>query len=225
MKKLWIPIFILFFFSTAGAGIFVEWNSNVEADLAGYKLYAGSGSEALKPVGSAAKDSGRWEIPDSLNLLSHFAVTAFNFSGDESGFSSIISRDIFAVSYEKNTLEFYVPENGSASVYINGKLFADILGAPGDTVLVRLPRVMAYGGECVVELSTGAAYAFELFVTGDADHDGIIGVFDQAAFDVAFGTTTQSTRYNPEFDFDADGDVDVWDQVEFDSLFGMAKNE
>jgi hypothetical protein len=225
MKKLLFVAAVLCFWVSAQASIYLAWDANSEADLAGYKIYAGPDSAEMTSLQELGAEVTRWEVPDSLWQLTHFAVTAVNYSGMESDFSDIIVREIFAISYEQNSLEFYVPANEGASVYINGKLFADIYGTPGDTVAVILPRITAYGGECVVELSTGAAYAFELFVTGDTNHDGIVGVLDQAAFDYAFGSTTESLRYNIEFDFDRDGDVDVFDQVEFDKIFGMVKNE
>ncbi|MFY9270806.1 MAG: conjugal transfer protein TraN [Candidatus Manganitrophaceae bacterium] len=69
------------------------WNPNLEADLAGYKMYYGSASRNY----TASVDVGLTEtpqnpthtlrdLPDGITL--YFAVTAYDTSGNESGFSN-----------------------------------------------------------------------------------------------------------------------------------------
>jgi len=73
------------------SGVKVSWDANIEADLAGYKIYYG-------------KDSGSYQSQVSVgNIISYqlsgfeagkkyyFAVTALDSSGNESGFSDEVS--------------------------------------------------------------------------------------------------------------------------------------
>jgi len=71
----------------ADATIDVQWSANTEADLAGYKMYRGSTSGiyttsqdvGITPSGTFANvDDGTWFI----------AVTAYDTSGNESGYSN-----------------------------------------------------------------------------------------------------------------------------------------
>jgi hypothetical protein len=78
------------------------WNPNSETDLAGYKVYYGTSPENY----SVAIDVGQTNTPSapqySLNNLAdgttfYFAVTAYNTSSNESGFSNEVSKTTLPV--------------------------------------------------------------------------------------------------------------------------------
>ena len=84
-------VFILLFFCIpalgSAASIRVSWNANTEADLAGYKVYYGTASRSY----GAHVDVGNVTSCQLDNISSgatcHVAVTAYDTSGNESGYS------------------------------------------------------------------------------------------------------------------------------------------
>jgi hypothetical protein len=71
-----------------GASVRVSWNANSESDLGGYKVYYGTRSETYANV----QDVGMVTSADVEGLSQgrdyYFAVTAYDVSGNESGFSN-----------------------------------------------------------------------------------------------------------------------------------------
>jgi len=76
------------------AEVFIEWNPNSEADLAGYKLYYGTTSRTqgsyAETVVINGKDSTHWSLTLPGDTY-YFALTAYDISGNESGFSDEVS--------------------------------------------------------------------------------------------------------------------------------------
>lgn len=96
-----IILFCLFFFlntvSAFAENMDLSWDSNTESDLAGYKVYYGS-------------SSGNYGIPIDIGNRTtytltgldlgtyYFSVTAYDTSGNESGFSNEVSKTILTSS-------------------------------------------------------------------------------------------------------------------------------
>lgn len=89
MKNL---IFLIMFLPALvfGADVTLTWDANTEEDIAGYKIYQGEATGDY----SVIKDCG---IPENLQCVMHdmaesktyyFAATAYDTSGNESGFSN-----------------------------------------------------------------------------------------------------------------------------------------
>jgi len=76
------------------ASIKVTWNANTEDDLAGYKIYYGTASGVYgDPIDVGNVTNGI--IPDVADKTVYYvAVTAYDTSGNESGFSQEVSVDI-----------------------------------------------------------------------------------------------------------------------------------
>lgn len=76
------------------ASIKVTWNPNTEDDLAGYKIYYGTASGVYgDPIDVGNVTNGI--IPDVADKTVYYvAVTAYDTSGNESGFSQEVSVDI-----------------------------------------------------------------------------------------------------------------------------------
>ncbi len=72
----------------------LSWNPNSESDLAGYKVYYGNSSGSY----SSSIDAGNQTSYTISNLVEgeiyFFAATAYDFSGNESGYSNEVSYDV-----------------------------------------------------------------------------------------------------------------------------------
>lgn len=76
----------------------LTWDQNTEADLAGYKVYMGTSSGQYGPpvdVGLTATPQAPRHVIEPLSDGAYFfAVTAYDQSGNESGFSNEVTRTI-----------------------------------------------------------------------------------------------------------------------------------
>ncbi|HOI08654.1 MAG TPA: hypothetical protein PK213_16140 [Deltaproteobacteria bacterium] len=69
------------------ATVRVSWNANTEPDIAGYKLYGGTSSGTYTYVVDTGLNTSR-DVPNLSNGAHYyFAVTAYDTSGNESGYS------------------------------------------------------------------------------------------------------------------------------------------
>jgi hypothetical protein len=72
----------------SAARIHVIWNPNTEPDLAGYRIYHGTESGQYgEPVDVGNVTGHVMEITPEYGATHYFAVTAYDTSGNESGFS------------------------------------------------------------------------------------------------------------------------------------------
>ena len=71
------------------ATIQVNWNPNTEEDLAGYRLYVGTASGQYgEPVDVGNVTGHVMEITPEYGATYYFALTAYDTSGNESGYSA-----------------------------------------------------------------------------------------------------------------------------------------
>lgn len=96
MKNIIILCLIFLTACTAFSAVIVSWNTNTEKDLAGYKIYFGKKSRLYENTVTVNTDTSH--IIDNYRFLEgakyYFAVTAFDSSGNESGFSEEVSVTI-----------------------------------------------------------------------------------------------------------------------------------
>lgn len=90
MKKLLTILAILAIAGIAQAAtINVSWNPNTEPDLSGYKLYHGTASGQYgEPVDVGNVTGHVMEITPQHGATYYFALTAYDTSGNESGYSA-----------------------------------------------------------------------------------------------------------------------------------------
>jgi hypothetical protein len=92
-----INIFTLFFlgYSTAvfAGDVFLSWNANTEPDLAGYKVRYGTASGSYGTIINIG-DQTTYTVTGLGFGTYYFAVTAYDTSGNESGFSNEVSKMI-----------------------------------------------------------------------------------------------------------------------------------
>ncbi len=81
----------------------LSWNPNSESDLAGYKVYYGNSSRSY----SINVNVGNQTSYTVSNLVEgeiyYFAATAYDFSGNESGYSNEVSYDVPITSLPEDT--------------------------------------------------------------------------------------------------------------------------
>lgn len=89
MKKLLTILAILAIAGIAQAAtVQVTWNPNTEPDLAGYRLYVGEASGQYgEPVDVGNVTGHVMEITPEYGATYYFALTAYDTSGNESGYS------------------------------------------------------------------------------------------------------------------------------------------
>jgi hypothetical protein len=90
MKKLFTILAILAIAGIAQAAtVQVTWNPNTEEDLAGYRLYVGEASGQYgEPVDVGNVTGHVMEITPQHGAMYYFALTAYDTSGNESGYSA-----------------------------------------------------------------------------------------------------------------------------------------
>lgn len=90
MKKLLTILAILAIAGIAQAAtVQVTWNPNTEPDLSGYKLYHGTASGQYgEPVDVGNVTGHVMEIAPQYGATYYFALTAYDTSGNESGYSA-----------------------------------------------------------------------------------------------------------------------------------------
>jgi hypothetical protein len=89
MKKLFTILAILAIAGIAQAAtVQVTWNPNTEPDLSGYKLYHGTASGQYgEPVDVGNVTGHAMQITPEYGATYYFALTAYDTSGNESGYS------------------------------------------------------------------------------------------------------------------------------------------
>ena len=89
MKKLFTILAILAIAGIAQAATLqISWNANPDTDLAGYKVYQGTASGQYgTPVDVGNVTGHVMEITPQYGATYYFALTAYDTSGNESGYS------------------------------------------------------------------------------------------------------------------------------------------
>lgn len=121
MKKWLTALLVLIPSICLAASVSLQWDPNTEPDLAGYKVYYSEGT--LSPAGATiidVRNQTTATIPNlDLTKKYSFAVTAYNTSGLESGYSNIVTvYDLPAPStFKLQGITF--PRTGVAAVTLN----------------------------------------------------------------------------------------------------------
>jgi hypothetical protein len=91
-----IPVSLTLSASTAGTAT-LTWNANTESDVAGYKVYRGTGSGTYgAPLATLPKTTTSYAATGLQNGTTYFfVITAYDNVGNESVFSNEVSKSIF----------------------------------------------------------------------------------------------------------------------------------
>jgi hypothetical protein len=238
----------------------VAWNANVtDADLAGYRLYVSTDSTIFNLAPSAAKplafktfDIGTGVTDQIVTNLDaskvwSFGVTSLDLSGNESGFSNIVSGQPSSTP----TIRTLSPTSalqgqGATNVTITGANFlasSTVSFGPGITVgsintsgvpttlvasitVAKLAQAKSY--DLTVTNPGGSAGVKKAALTvgvraGRADIDGSnrIDGGDFLSLLLGFPSMSGDAHYSTAIDLDVDGKVDGADLAIFFSFFGM----
>ena len=92
MKVLLLTICLLALaFSAHAADVTLTWDANTESDLAGYRVYQGSGSNPTTFTRVQQVAATTATIKGLDNTSHSFAVTAYNTAGMESAYSNVVT--------------------------------------------------------------------------------------------------------------------------------------
>lgn len=87
--NLTIAVLFLFVGILHAASIELGWDANSETDLAGYKVYQGY-TTSLTLAATLGKTTSYTFTNATTGRRRYYAVTAFNTSGQESGYSNLV---------------------------------------------------------------------------------------------------------------------------------------
>ena len=115
---------LVFFYVTLGGLAFpgdlrLAWNPNVEPDLAGYKIYYGS-SPGLPLTSIIVGNQATYTVTGLGPGTYYFAVTAYNNSGIEGGFSNEVSAIVTGPNTPLIASPSLVGPGGSVTVSWSG---------------------------------------------------------------------------------------------------------
>jgi hypothetical protein len=201
-----VAISISFFLpanSMAGE-VTLEWDLNIEPDIAGYVVYWGTTSRCYSDsvdVGnqnsytvSGLEDGGTY----------YFAVTAYDGIRNESAFSNEVHMVVSAIDSDADGLS----DADEISIYSTDPLNAD---TDGDGAVDGLE--VAYGSDPLDVLSVP-------YCAADFDHDGDVNDTDMMLFMAEYGRAICSNSCDG--DFDSDGDVDGVDFTLIGKSYGTS---
>lgn len=96
MKSLALTIILIFGLTSivSAETVGLAWNANTESDLSGYRVYVGTESRAYRmPIDVG--NTTAYEVLDlEAGITYFFAVTAYDTSGNESGFSNEVTETV-----------------------------------------------------------------------------------------------------------------------------------
>ena len=107
------PTRAVVFQGSSGNTVTLAWDANTEPDLAGYKVYWGrsSGKYENTPVPTVAPSANpTFTTPALPNGTWYFAVTAYNTTGMESGYSNEVSTTIATAPAPPKGLRIWVAQ-------------------------------------------------------------------------------------------------------------------
>jgi hypothetical protein len=86
-----VLFFLLILPLMPSASVTVSWDANKESDLRGYKIYYGTASRSYSQVLDVGNVTSRRISGLEVGVQYFFAVTAYDFSGNESDFSNEVN--------------------------------------------------------------------------------------------------------------------------------------
>lgn len=118
MKKTLLILILLCFVSLALAGdVTVSWDANTEADLAGYKVYYGTGSGNYQNIVDVANVTSHQITELAEGFTYFFAVTAYDSTGNESEYSQEVNIFIPIITPPDITAPF-APTNVTVEIKV-----------------------------------------------------------------------------------------------------------
>jgi len=228
----------------------VSWNATSKPDLAGYRLRFGTISGSYgSPI-----NVGRVTSFDLTGLSAsgtyYVVVTAYDASGNESGFSNAVSGQPSTVAgpaptigsvLELSTRSQYILESGRHSISITGTNFqigatvnfgpditagtASVTGSTQITVTIDVGATAAVGWRTAIVTNpdggTGSlSQALSVARNADINHDCLVDGGDLNLLALAWNSISTDARYNSAADLDGDGQVDGDDMTIFGEYFG-----
>ena len=115
-----LSLFLLPVFAIAGSAT-ISWQANTDPDLAGYRIYWST--YAGGPYGSSTElitETTSYTITDLAPGIYYFVVTAIDTSGNESGYSTEVTKTISDMQSPTVAITSYLATTGSSLADISG---------------------------------------------------------------------------------------------------------
>lgn len=155
-----LVVYLLIFPASVSASLVaITWNNNMESDLAGYRVYCGTMPGGYDYVLDARYNNQVYVSGLEEGIPYYFAVTAYDWSGNESDFSEEVltvipygqrpvldillelGLTVYDVLYEFST---YVP---GSSILLESSLFGIYVDIPSGAISETLPLGIGSGGD------------------------------------------------------------------------------
>ncbi len=236
--------------AAAATVIRLSWDSNIEPDLSGYRLRYGTVSGAYGAPLNVGKVTSYDLAGLSAGTTYYFVVTAYDASGNESGFSNQASGQPSTVvgpsptissATELSTNSPYILEAGRHSVQLTGTNFqtgvtvnlgstisagtTSVAGGKQITVTIDVAATAALGWRTALVTNPdggSGSMSQALMVTRNADinRDCLVDGGDLNLVAVAWNSVTTDVRFNSAADLDGNGLIDGDDMAIFIKYFG-----
>ena len=182
----------------------LEWDLNIEPDVAGYVVYWGTTSRNYPDSVDVGNQSSYTVsgLEDGRNY--YFTVTAYDGVRNESAYSNEVHIVVPAIDSDADGLS----DSDEINIYSTDPLNAD---TDGDGAVDGLE--VAYGSDPLDVLSIP-------YCAADFDHDGDVNSTDMTLFMTGYGGAICSNGCDG--DFDSDGDVDGSDFTLFVKSYGKS---
>ena len=84
--------------TAAANSVSLAWNANTEADLAGYRVYAGTSPGAYTQTFDVGRKTS-YSVSDLIEGATYyFVLTAYDIYGNESGYSTVVTTTIVSAA-------------------------------------------------------------------------------------------------------------------------------
>jgi hypothetical protein len=118
MRNVIFSIILLFFsFEIFSQNVLLNWNTNTDPDLAGYRVYYGNTAPRVYGTPTDVGNSTSYTVRNLPNGTYFFAVTAYDLSNNESGYSNEATKTLSSSSPFPSTPGWYeLPNTNIRSV-------------------------------------------------------------------------------------------------------------
>lgn len=234
----------------AATVIRLSWNANNEPDLAGYRLRYGTVSGTYGSPLNVGKVTSYDLAGLSAGTTYYFVVTAYDASGNESGFSTEASGQPSTVvgpaptvtdAVELSTNSFYILEAGRHTIQLTGTNFqsgatvslgpnisagtASVVGSKKITVSIDVAATAALGYRTAIVTNPdggSGSLSDALMVTRNADinRDCLVDGGDLNLIAVTWNSISTDAGFNSAADLDGNGLINGEDMTIFIKYFG-----
>jgi hypothetical protein len=160
----------------------LAWDPNTEPDLAGYKVYVGESSRVYQPGVSVGNITTSTITGLVEGRLYYFAVTAYNSTGNESGFSNEVSTIVVPLDVTPPSVSITAPAAGAT---VSGAV--TVVASATDNVGVTQVQILVDGTALATDTVAPYEAAWDTSTVANGPH-----TLTSVAWDLAGNATTSA---------------------------------